>query len=252
MRPFAFVLGCTLAIPLAIALTIRAGVGPYSTPLGWVRSPLGLATALFFCAAGLLLLRISSNRPETVGSESRIWLRGLLALAAASCVVLFVLASGDAFLSDDYVLLFRAATDNSSLSRVWSEAGGDGAYRPIGAYFFHGVSSFAQFNPRAWRFVSLAIHLLNAVCLFALCRKLWPGRYTIACLSCALFLVHGTRPEVVYWTAGSFDLLAGGFSLLAILWWLSTLSPPPHSAGPAQRHSCPSRFSARRVLTRLR
>lgn len=225
MRSFGFVVGFALAILLVIVLAIRVGIGPYVALFGEVRSPLGPATVMFYCIAGVIALRVSSNRLESVGPESRIWLYGLLAFSAIFCVGLFVLASGDAFLSDDYVLLVRAATDNNSLSRVWSEAGGDGAYRPIGAYFFHGISSFARFSPHAWRYVSLAIHLLNAVCLFVLCRKLWPSRDAIAPLACALFLVHGTRPEVVYWTAGSFDLLACGFSLLSILWWVS--SPPP-------------------------
>ena len=225
MRSFGFVVGFTLAILLLIVLAIRIGIGPYAALFGAVRSPLGLATVMFYCIAGVIALRVSSNRLESVGPESRIWLYGLTAFSAIFCLGLFVHASGDAFLSDDYVLLVRAATDGGSLNRVWSEAGGDGAYRPIGAYYFHWVSSFAQFSPHAWRYTSLAIHILNAVCLFALCRKLWPGRYAIASLACALFLVHGTRPEVVYWTAGSFDLLACGFSLLAILWWVS--SPPP-------------------------
>ena len=81
MRSFGFVVGFTLAILLLIVLAIRIGIGPYAALFGAVRSPLGLATVMFYCIAGVIALRVSSNRLESVGPESRIWLYGLTAFS---------------------------------------------------------------------------------------------------------------------------------------------------------------------------
>lgn len=216
-----------LVIALAILLSLREAVGPFQTPFGRIHSPIGLATVAGYGLAAVFALRLLPKSRATEEAEP-IWpLIGLALLAGAALASLFLPALGDAFLSDDYILLLRAATEGSSVHRVWGSGGGDGAFRPVGAYYFHWLSAIAEFRPERWRMASLILHALNGGLLFALCRKLWPGSPSLAFVACSFFLIHGTRPEVVYWTAGSFDLIACLFALLAIYWWVQSAAWPP-------------------------
>lgn len=216
-----------LVVMLAILLSLRAAIGPFNTPFGRIHSPIGLATVAGYGLAAVIALRLLPKRRAAEQAEPTWPLIGLVLLAGGALACLFLPALGDAHLSDDYILLLRAATEGSSVHQVWGAGGGDGSFRPVGAYYFHWLSAIAEFRPECWRMASLILHTLNAGLLFALCRKLWPGIPSLAFVSCSLFLIHGTRPEVVYWTAGSFDLIAGFFALLAIYWWVQSTAWPP-------------------------
>lgn len=215
-----FAMSTVVVVTLSVLLSLRAALGPFNTPLGLVNSPIGIATIAGYCLAMVIALRLLESHRTEVDSNSRSWLIGLALSSVGVYLGLFLCASGDAFLSDDYVLVLRAATEGDSVNTIWSTAGGDGSFRPVGAYYFHWVSSIAHFCPRLWRVASLIVHLSNAALLYGICRRLWPSQLPFALSAFALFLLHGTRPEVVYWTAGSFDLLACLFSLLTIYWWL--------------------------------
>lgn len=212
-----------LAAVLGGLLCYRAGAGPFLFFFVKVNSPIALTTAAFFLWASCLILNSLRYQRRYDPSVYRWWLWSFVVASLGACVVLFASGFSDPFLSDDYILVLRAVSEEVSPVQLWYERGGDGAFRPVGGYYFFYASRMAGSSPFAWRVLSLSLHLVCAALLFLLCRRLWPWKPTIPFLACSLFLIHGTRPEVVFWTAGSFDLLACCLSLAALYWWIVTL-----------------------------
>lgn len=217
-----------VAVVLGALLCYRAAAGAFHVFGISVASPIALATIAFLFVAQRAVRLARHTPPGKSGDYSR-WSWCLPVLAAALCITLFQHVSTSPFLSDDYILVLRALRESILPRGVWFEAGGDGAYRPLGAYYFHFTAYIAGASPQLWRISSLLIHLFNSAMLFAICRKLWPQSLNLACVAVSLFLLHGTRPETVYWTAGSFDLLSCAFSLGAILLWMSSGRLPPRA-----------------------
>jgi hypothetical protein len=123
----------------------------------------------------------------------------------------------DPFLSDDYILVSRASMNTPSITWYFKNPGGDGSFRPIGFLYFSVVSHFGGTEPWKWHICGLMLHLLNCALLYLLTWRLWRN-LTISLGSLLLFGLRGTRPEVVVWTAGSFDSLACFFVLLTLCW----------------------------------
>jgi hypothetical protein len=140
-----------------------------------------------------------------------------LCLALAAVFFAFCWNLGDPFLSDDYILVSRASTNTPSVSWYFKNPGGDGSFRPIGFLYFSVVSHFGGTEPWKWHICGLMLHLLNCALLYLLTWRLWRN-LTISLGSLLLFGLRGTRPEVVVWTAGSFDSLACFFVLLTLCW----------------------------------
>lgn len=76
-------------------------------------------------------------------------------------------------------------------------------------------ATFSDLNPHVFHTFNLALHVVNAVLIFAILRLLlrrdWP-----AFAGALLFAVHPLQAETVAWTMGINDLLSTCFSLLAI------------------------------------
>jgi len=94
-----------------------------------------------------------------------------------------------------------------------------GSYQPItmlGYIIEYGIS---EYDPGIYHAVSLFVHILNSLLvfalLFALCRNRW------ASLAAALlFAVHPLRVESVAWAAEQKDVICGMFFLLSLLLYL--------------------------------
>ena len=138
----------------------------------------------------------------------------LLVLVAVA--LMFSHNLSDPFLSDDYILVSRASLNSSQVAASFTTPGGDGAFRPIGSLYFDIVRLWAGVDPLKWHLCGLTIHLTNCALLYVLAWLLWSNTF-LASLSSILFGLNGTRPEVVTWTAGSFDLLACAFTLAAAI-----------------------------------
>jgi protein O-mannosyl-transferase len=95
-------------------------------------------------------------------------------------------------------------------------SGGDGFFRPIGYVSLALTSQWAGSSPVLWHATALAIHAANVVLVFTLALVLGRSRRA-AIFGAALFAIHGTRPEVVVWVAGRFDLLSTFFLVLGLL-----------------------------------
>lgn len=202
----------TVAVAAAI-LSIRAATGPLRLGPIAVGSPLPLEEA--FAAA---LLVVAFTRRSTPAKLNMAAQPRMLHLAACLVLValLFAWNLRDAFLSDDYILVSRATLDRHVVARLFTTAGGDGSFRPIG-YLYHAiVAQWAHLEPWRWHLSGLVLHLANCALLYLLTWILWSNA-AISSTSAALFGLHGSRPEVVTWTAGNFDSLACLFSLAAIL-----------------------------------
>ncbi len=197
------------AAAAAIALAMRAALGPFSVGPVRLVSPIGLET-VFGCA----VVALAFVRAE---SKSRLpdW---RLPLAAVLGVVALAYAPNlaDPFLSDDYILAARTTLDPAKVAAAFHTPGGDGSFRPLGYIYFGLLRRAFGANSLAWHSVALALHLLNCALLFLVVRTLWP-RGPAAALAALLFGLHGTRPEAVAWSAGNFDLLACAFAFGALL-----------------------------------
>lgn len=198
-----------LAVAAALALTLRALLGPFSFAGVRVASPLGLETTFGCVFVALLLVRTPSKVDRAVWS---------LPLAAALAVVALAYAPNlrDPFLSDDYILATRATFEPARLAALFHTPGGDGSFRPLGYLYFGLLRRLFGANPLAWHSVALAIHLTNCALLCFIVRTLW-GKGPLGAVAALLFGLHGSRPEAVAWSAGNFDLLACGFTFAAVL-----------------------------------
>jgi len=200
----------------ALAISLRALLGPFAAgPLRFA-SPMGVES-LF--AAGFLALVLL--RCEGAGFGG---IRGsplLLALALAVVAVAFIPRLRDPFLSDDYILVSRATLDPARMLAVFHTPGGDGSFRPLGYLYFALLHRFGGVDPLKWHACALCVHLINCALLYLIVLSGAPGRLAAsgwtAFTAAVLFGLNGTRPESVAWTAGNFDLLACAFTLAATL-----------------------------------
>ncbi|MDQ6700932.1 MAG: hypothetical protein M3Z36_12200, partial [Acidobacteriota bacterium] len=134
------------------------------------------------------------------------------ALILALVSIAFAWNLADPFLSDDYILIANATFSPARIVSMFHVPGGDGAFRPLGYLYFAVVKLWAHAEPSKWHILGLLLHLLNCFLVFRLAFSLWKN-CAAALLAAMVFGLHGTRPEVVTWTAGSFDLLATFFVL---------------------------------------
>lgn len=119
------------------------------------------------------------------------------------------------FLSDDFVLLKHATALHGAFRNLFTTGGGDGFFRPIGYLSLAFTWAFAGTSPVLWHIPALALHITNTILVYMLVLML--GRSRLAAIFAAvLFAIHGTRPEVVVWVAGRFDLLSTLFVLFGL------------------------------------
>ncbi|MGA2185260.1 MAG: hypothetical protein ABSH47_19750 [Bryobacteraceae bacterium] len=203
------------AVCVAVLLSVRALEGPFQLGRVWVRSPLTLET-VFTVLVGVLLLIVCRRRDGLAATRVSGNL-ALLLLALALTAFAFLPNLRDPFLSDDYIHARGATLDPQRIAHNSVTPGGDGAFRPLGYIWYGLVHAFAGVHPWAWHSCMLALHLVNCALLFAVVRALW-GNAFVSFTATLLFGLHGTRPEVVTWASGSFDLLACALSLTAA--WL--------------------------------
>ncbi len=111
----------------------------------------------------------------------------------------------------------------------------------------------AGYEPVAWHALSVVLHIAVSLLVYTLARRRGFAVWT-AIAAAMLFLVHGSRPEAVTWTAAQFDLWAALFVLIALLafdrgWHAASLAP---SAAGAVVEGIGLRLSACCLLLLLR
>ena len=93
-------------------------------------------------------------------------------------------------------------------------------YHPLTMLSHAAVWHIAGPEATAHRAVNLVLHLLNALLVYVLIRRL-NGSRPIALAAALLFGLHPMNVSVVAWVAERKELLATGFVLLAVLGWLA-------------------------------
>lgn len=162
----------------------------------------------------------------------------LLALMLAVLVgIVFSPVRGGAFLDWDdnrnvYSNDFLYPPSPSNVTYFWTHTSQNGypTYRPF-VYSVYALltgiaplnppirtptGGFSPFNPVVFHTFNLLVHILNVWLVFALLRQVLEEDYAAAA-GAALFGVHPVQVETVAWVTGLTDLLATGFSLLALL-----------------------------------
>jgi hypothetical protein len=156
-----------------------------------------------------------SSRPSTARLDA---LRQFAVAVALAALVVFAyrLAPAIGFLSDDFVILSRL-TDFSGL---WSGPDYFGLahfeyYRPVAFLSYALDWHLWARSPAGYHVSSLALHVLNTLLVLALARRFmgwWPS-----VAAAAIFALHPSNHEAVYWIAARFDLLATAAFLLGLL-----------------------------------
>jgi len=189
---------------------------------------ISLTLEALLVVAGILVVFLRARRTPTRAPAGplRIAIRfDALALASIALITVafFAWMARSYFLADDFTLLAQA---HSPLSwrGVFTTRGGDGSFRPLG-YLSYAISAkWAGDNPAPWHWIGFALHIANAMLLYALACSLGYSRF-LAWFAATLFSVHGSHPEAAVWIAGRFDLLATFFLLVAMLAFVRSREP---------------------------
>jgi hypothetical protein len=207
---------------LRIALWVASGaigaivaarwlLGPFSALGVAVNTPLNPEGVFGLLVTGLLVWKTPQSR-DREGADKRT----IAAVAALALIALWP-ALDVGFLSDDFILVKQARDFTSStLVPLFTTAGGDGFFRPLGYLSFDLNVLAAGSDPRWWHLSALLLHTINAALVALLATRLGLSQLA-ALLAGALFALHGTHLEAAVWIAGRFDLLAAMFTLAALL-----------------------------------
>lgn len=165
------------------------------------------------------------------------WVALLFAVAALAA---YSPALRGEFLWDDAV--FVAENMNlrtpAGLLRIWFEPGANPHYYPVLLTAFWVQFQAWGMNPAGYHAVSLALHVLNALLLYVLLRRLGIAGSLFGGL---LFLLHPVHVESVAWIAETKNTLSTAFylsSLLCALQWCGIGGAPAPDAtaeAPARR-----------------
>lgn len=210
MRTGRVLLWCTAFIFGAIT-TVRFSAGPYTM--------LGIAVNTPLNPEGIFGLVITALLATRAGSEIQQGSIKPWPVFAAMGVALITLQSAlnVHFLSDDFIIVQQArAWTSANVVPLFTTAGGDGFFRPLGYLSFVLDYKIGGTNPGWWHFVSLMLHLANSGMVAMLAAR-WGLSNLASAVASALFAMHGTHLETAVWVAGRFDLLAVFFTLAALL-----------------------------------
>jgi len=131
---------------------------------------------------------------------------------------------GDSFLSDDFVMLHRAATAPNlaaaaTLNEQWSEVW----FRPLTFWTWYWQHPLFGENPFGYRLTNLLLHSLNSALLGWLVIALL-GRRTAGIAAACVFAAFPIHAEAVTWVAARADVLCALGLLVALLAWTRFLS----------------------------
>ncbi|MBX7258299.1 MAG: hypothetical protein K1Y02_18190 [Candidatus Hydrogenedentes bacterium] len=103
---------------------------------------------------------------------------------------------------------------------------------PLAVLSYAKIWYLAPASPAAQRVVNIAIHLLNGVLLYLLCRRLLKRRVPepVAMLAGLFLVLHPAASESINIVAGRAGLLVTFFSLASMLLFLRAADHPKHSA----------------------
>ncbi len=155
---------------------------------------------------------------------------GIAAIAVAVFLAYIPAINGGILLDDDFLL-----TNNTYI------CGSDGLYKfwctteamdywPLTNTTFWTEWRLWESNPAGYHVTNLMLHIVEALLIWVILRKLSiPGAFWAA----MIFALHPVNVESVAWIAQRKNLMAMLFFLLSILWYLKMEIPSPPASGRA-------------------
>ena len=211
-----------------LAIAVRAVWGPFHFGVS-IASPMR-AEGLFGAAALLLLIGRGTDRLQTRYPRiDSVWFMAAVGLTAVGLAA-YSRSFSFPFLADDYVHIPNALYASPAyLGALFTRPGSDHFFRPVTLVSYAIEARAAGYEPVAWHALSVVLHIAVSLLVYTLARRRGFAVWT-AIAGAMLFLVHGSRPEVVTWTAAQFDLWAALFVLVALLafdrgWRAASLVP---------------------------
>jgi hypothetical protein len=192
---------------------------------GFVNLEGGLGLALIL----LIVVRSIPVAAAATGPADRIDFRDVLVwlLISTGIAVAFWRILHLGFLSDDFVMIAHAPDFHARSS--FTTGGGDGFFRPLIYAIFAGTERWAGADPLRWHASGIATHAVNTLLVYLVAWALGLSRFARACAA-SVFAIHATRPEVVVWITGRFDLYMTMFVLTALFFFIRSWDVPPQRA----------------------
>lgn len=144
-----------------------------------------------------------------------------IALIVVTGFVIHYPATSAFFYNDDFGVLERAAYRDtfSGILKSFIPHGQVFGSRPVGELYYFICYRLFDFNPKAFHLVSLSIHIVNAVLVFLIAKKISKND-VIALVSGLIFASHFSLNWEVMWSGAIFDLTAGLFFFSTFLLYL--------------------------------
>lgn len=124
-------------------------------------------------------------------------------------LLLFYPILGNGFLSDDHLVLLKTG--------VRQELNVDGFFRPLSDLTIWLTFKLAGLHPLPYYLSQVLLHALNAVLLLQYLRKQLPALAGFSLFASLLFLSYPFHSEAIAWILGRGALMAGTFSMAAML-----------------------------------
>jgi len=145
-------------------------------------------------------------------------LAGAMVIIVA-CFVAYIPAIKGGFIWDDdkYVTDNPLVTAPNGLYRIWFSTDAPSQYFPMTYTTYRVEHRLWGFNPMGYHIVNVAIHIINALLLWLVLRRLSiPGAW----FASAVFALHPVNVESVAWITERKNVLMLFFSLLSVLCWV--------------------------------
>lgn len=206
---------------VAALLTARLLSGPFRLFGLSVSSPVNLESFAALCVCILIALRSRKAAEDGARGNGRYALPLLLVLGAAAWLWTLPFP----FLADDYCHISNALRASPSyLIGLFTLPADDRFFRPLVLLGYVAQAHLWGDARVYWHAAAVALHIANGALVYALIRSRRIGPWPAAA-GALLFLLSGSRVEVVPWISAEFDVLATFFFLLALLAfarWLRT------------------------------
>jgi len=139
---------------------------------------------------------------------------------AAVTILVYRPAWNGGFLWDDdvYITNNELLTAPDGLQRIWLSLDSPSQYFPLVYTTFRVERALWGLNPTGYHWINLALHVANALLVWAVLARLKvPGAW----LAGAIFALHPVQLESVAWITERKNVLMGFFFLLTLLAWIA-------------------------------
>ena len=207
-------------VALAVAGTLLAWRG-IAGPPEWtwftMKSPLNAQCIVGLTFTAILLLHVIDAAPVMTRTKYPLfWLLAILTLTIASLwrAIQFPLVF------DDYTLVrYGQGMTPAMMKYYFTQAGGDGFFRPVGYLSFGFDALWAARDPLRWHLTGLILHLANTALVWRLGNRI-AADSAAGLWAAAVFALHGSIPFTPTYLAARFDVLSVFFVFSGLLLFL--------------------------------